>query len=93
MAAMDVVIAGGHGQVALRLARLLTADGHRCRALIRNPDHAADVADAGAEPVVIDLEAVAGVQNFGARETGRADGDECGGEGRDEHATERLRAD
>jgi len=64
MAAMDVVIAGGHGQVALRLARLLTADGHRCRALIRNPDHAADVADAGAEPVVVDLEAVAGVQDL-----------------------------
>jgi uncharacterized protein YbjT (DUF2867 family) len=61
---MDVAIAGGHGQIALRLARLLTADGHRVRALIRNPDHTADVTDAGATPVVLDLEAVGGVQEL-----------------------------
>lgn len=66
MAAMDVVIAGGHGQVALRLARLLTADGNRCRSLIRNPDQTADVAEAGAEPVVLDLEAIAGLQELTA---------------------------
>jgi uncharacterized protein YbjT (DUF2867 family) len=53
---MDVVIAGGHGQIALRLARLLTTRGERVRSLIRNPDHAADVEAAGAEPVVFDLE-------------------------------------
>ena len=53
---MDVTIAGGHGQIALRLARLLTARGDRVRALIRNPDHAADVEAVGAEPVVFDLE-------------------------------------
>ena len=53
---MDVTIAGGHGQIALRLARLLTARGDRVRSLIRNPDHAADVEDTGAEPVVFDLE-------------------------------------
>jgi len=53
---MDVVIAGGHGQIALRLARLLSARGDRVRALIRNPGHAADVEAAGAEPVVFDLE-------------------------------------
>jgi uncharacterized protein YbjT (DUF2867 family) len=58
---MDVAIAGGHGKVALRLARLLCGAGHRVRALIRNPDHAADVEAAGAEPVVLDLEALAGV--------------------------------
>ncbi|HEY8524143.1 MAG TPA: SDR family oxidoreductase [Acidimicrobiales bacterium] len=55
---MDVVIAGGHGKVALRLERLLAADGHRARALIRNQLHAADVVDAGGEPVLCDLEAV-----------------------------------
>ncbi|HLM64470.1 MAG TPA: SDR family oxidoreductase [Acidimicrobiales bacterium] len=54
---MDVAIAGGHGKIALRLERLLAAGGHRARALIRNPDHASDVAAAGAEPVVLDLEA------------------------------------
>jgi len=53
---MDVVIAGGHGQIALRLAPLLHARGDRVRALIRNPDHGADVRAAGAEPVVCDLE-------------------------------------
>jgi uncharacterized protein YbjT (DUF2867 family) len=51
---MRVAIAGGHGQIALRLTRLLTGD--EVRSLIRNPDHAADVRDAGAEPVVCDLE-------------------------------------
>jgi uncharacterized protein YbjT (DUF2867 family) len=55
---MDVAIAGGHGQVALRLARLLTDAGHRVRALVRNPDHAPDVAAAGAEAIVVDLEEV-----------------------------------
>jgi uncharacterized protein YbjT (DUF2867 family) len=54
---MDVVIAGGHGQIALRLERLLSARGDRVRGLIRNPDHAADLRAAGAEPVVVDLEA------------------------------------
>ena len=38
-----IVIAGGHGQIALRLARLLSARGDTVRSLIRNPDHEADV--------------------------------------------------
>jgi nucleoside-diphosphate-sugar epimerase len=54
---MDVVVAGGHGQVALRLERLLAERGDGARGLIRNPDHAADLEAAGAEPVVCDLEA------------------------------------
>jgi uncharacterized protein YbjT (DUF2867 family) len=53
---MDVLIAGGHGQVARRLIRLLAADGNRGRALIRNPDHAADIEADGGEPVLCDLE-------------------------------------
>ena len=57
---MDVVIAGGHGQIALRLARLLAERGDSVRSLIRNPDHADDVSAAGAEPVVFDLEAPEG---------------------------------
>ena len=45
---MDVLIAGGHGQIARRLIRLLARDGHTARGLIRNPDHAADIeADGG----------------------------------------------
>jgi nucleoside-diphosphate-sugar epimerase len=54
---MDVVVAGGHGKIALRLLRLLAEGGDRGRGLIRNPDHAADLEAAGAEPVVCDLEA------------------------------------
>src|SRR3954449_9985847 len=53
---MDVVIAGGHGQIALRLARLLSTRGDRVRSLIRNPDHVSDVEATGAEAVVFDLE-------------------------------------
>lgn len=53
---MRIVIAGGHGKIALRLERLLAGRGDAPVALIRNPDHAADVRAAGAEPVVIDLE-------------------------------------
>jgi uncharacterized protein YbjT (DUF2867 family) len=53
---MDVVIAGGHGQIALCLTRLLHERGDRVRSLIRNPAHAADVEAAGGEPVVCDLE-------------------------------------
>ncbi|NGX09047.1 NAD(P)H-binding protein [Mycobacteroides franklinii] len=51
-----VVIAGGHGQIAAHLIRLLAARGDTAVALIRNPDHAADVRAWGAEPLVLDLE-------------------------------------
>ncbi|MFC4565233.1 NAD(P)H-binding protein [Nocardiopsis mangrovi] len=53
---MRIVIAGGHGKIALRLERLLAERGDSPVGLIRNPDHADDVRAAGAEPVVIDLE-------------------------------------
>src|SRR3954452_4469780 len=53
---MDVVIAGGHGKIALHLERLLADSGHRVRALIRQRDHDSDVREAGAEPVMCDLE-------------------------------------
>jgi uncharacterized protein YbjT (DUF2867 family) len=53
---LDVAIAGGHGKVARRLTRLLAAHGDRVRALIRNPQHAADVESDGAEAVVVDIE-------------------------------------
>jgi uncharacterized protein YbjT (DUF2867 family) len=53
---MLVVIGGGHGNIALRLTRLLLAGGDHVRSLIRKPDHAGDVGDAGGEPVVCDLE-------------------------------------
>jgi uncharacterized protein YbjT (DUF2867 family) len=54
---MLVAIAGGHGQIALHLTRMLNARGDRVRSLIRNPDHSDDVREAGGDPVVCDLEA------------------------------------
>ena len=54
---MDIVIAGAHGKIARRLARLLVARGDSVRGLIRNPDHAEDLRADGSEPVLLDLEA------------------------------------
>lgn len=54
---MRVVIAGGHGKIALLLERLLAERGDQAVGLIRNPAHVADVQKAGAEAVVCDLEA------------------------------------
>jgi uncharacterized protein YbjT (DUF2867 family) len=58
MRRMDVVIAGGHGKIALRLERLLADRGDRPVGLIRDPGHASDVEAAGARPVLADLEAL-----------------------------------
>ncbi len=55
-ATMRIVIAGGHGKIALRLAAKLAERGDRPVALVRNPEHIQDVEAVGAEPVVIDLE-------------------------------------
>jgi uncharacterized protein YbjT (DUF2867 family) len=54
---MRVVIAGGHGKIALLLERLLAGRGDQAVGLIRNPAQAADVQKAGADAVVCDLEA------------------------------------
>jgi uncharacterized protein YbjT (DUF2867 family) len=51
-----IVIAGGHGKIALLLERLLTQRGDTVVGLIRNAAHAEDLVAAGAEPVVVDLE-------------------------------------
>jgi uncharacterized protein YbjT (DUF2867 family) len=53
---MRVVIAGGHGKIALVLERLLSQRGDSVAGFIRNPDHAADLRGAGAEPLIVDLE-------------------------------------
>lgn len=53
---MRVVIAGGHGQVALLLEKVLAERGDSPVGIVRNPDHVADVEAAGAEAVVLDLE-------------------------------------
>ncbi|MFL6121954.1 NAD(P)H-binding protein [Actinophytocola sp.] len=53
---MRVVIAGGHGQIALRLTQLLADRGDTVLGVVRNPDHVADVRAAGGEAIVLDLE-------------------------------------
>jgi uncharacterized protein YbjT (DUF2867 family) len=53
---MDVVVAGGHGKIGMRLLRLLTERGQRARGLIRNPNHATELHNLGAEAVLCDIE-------------------------------------
>ncbi len=53
---MRIVIAGGHGKIALILERLLSQRGDSVAGFIRNPAHAADLRAAGAEALVVDLE-------------------------------------
>jgi uncharacterized protein YbjT (DUF2867 family) len=53
---MRIVIAGGHGQIALRLERLLAARGEEAAGIIRRAEQADDLRAAGAEPIVCDLE-------------------------------------
>jgi nucleoside-diphosphate-sugar epimerase len=53
---MRVVIAGGHGKIALRLTRRLSTRGDTVLGLIRHLEQADDIAAQGGEPVVCDLE-------------------------------------
>jgi uncharacterized protein YbjT (DUF2867 family) len=53
---MRVVIAGGHGKIALILERLLTQRGDSVAGFIRNPDHAADLQAVATQPLIVDLE-------------------------------------
>jgi len=53
---MRIVIAGGHGQIALRLERVLAARGDEVAGIIRKAEQGDDLRAAGAEPVLLDLE-------------------------------------
>ncbi|WP_458245189.1 NAD(P)H-binding protein [Streptomyces sp. MAI_2237] len=53
---MRIVIAGGHGQIALRLERLLAGRGDEVAGIIRRAEQGDDLREAGAEPIVLDLE-------------------------------------
>ncbi|WP_147918412.1 SDR family oxidoreductase [Ruania zhangjianzhongii] len=57
-----IAIIGGHGKIALRLASLLSGRGDEVTAVIRNPDHTADVEATGARPVVADVENLSATQ-------------------------------
>lgn len=51
-----IAIIGGHGKVALLLARILTDGSHTVSSLIRDPQQRADITAAGATPVIADVE-------------------------------------
>jgi uncharacterized protein YbjT (DUF2867 family) len=53
---MDILVVGGHGQVALRLLKILAQRGENARGLIRDRSQAADLEAVGAVPVIGDLE-------------------------------------
>ena len=53
---MRIAIAGGSGQIAILLTRLLVDSGDEVLSLIRDPAKSDDVRDAGGEPVVCNLE-------------------------------------
>lgn len=51
----SILIIGGHGKVALRLAPILVARGDAVTSIIRNPDQSDTVAETGATPHVADV--------------------------------------
>ncbi|MGV9679921.1 NAD(P)H-binding protein [Nocardia sp. NPDC003482] len=53
---MRIVIAGGHGKIALLLAGELSRRGDEVHSLIRKTEQSAEVAATGAKPVLLDLE-------------------------------------
>jgi uncharacterized protein YbjT (DUF2867 family) len=53
---MRVVIAGGHGQIALLLEDRLSRQGDQPVGIVRNPGHVPELERRGAEAVVLDLE-------------------------------------
>ncbi|CAE6457604.1 unnamed protein product [Rhizoctonia solani] len=54
--ALNIVIIGGHGKVALHLARKASAAGHTVISVIRDPSQNEDISATGAEPRVLSLE-------------------------------------
>jgi uncharacterized protein YbjT (DUF2867 family) len=53
---VNVTIVGGHGQVAMRLEKLLAERGDSPRGIVRQTEHADDLEAIGAEPIVLDIE-------------------------------------
>jgi nucleoside-diphosphate-sugar epimerase len=58
VADVNVVIAGGHGKIALRLEKLLAERGDSPRGIVRKTEQAKDLEEIGAEPIVLDIENV-----------------------------------
>ncbi|KAI0085029.1 NADH(P)-binding-domain-containing protein [Irpex rosettiformis] len=72
--AFNVVIVGGHGNVSLRLARLLTArPSTAVTSIIRSQEHTPDIQAAGATPLLLSLEDAPVSQLADAFKTSKAD--------------------
>ncbi len=52
----QVAIIGGHGKIALKLAKYLAERGDKVTSIIRNSAQSDDIAATGAEPLVADVE-------------------------------------
>ncbi|GAB92848.1 SDR family oxidoreductase [Gordonia rhizosphera] len=52
----QVAIVGGHGKIALRLAKILSDRGDAVTSIIRDPAQSDDVRATGAQPLVADVE-------------------------------------
>lgn len=59
---MRIVIAGGHGQIALLTSRILAARGIAVTGLIRHASQSPDLAAVGATPAVLDLESASAAE-------------------------------
>jgi uncharacterized protein YbjT (DUF2867 family) len=55
---VNVVIVGGHGKIAMRLAKILAERGDSPRGIIRKTEQADELEKIGAEPIVLDIENV-----------------------------------
>lgn len=53
---MTITIVGGHGKIAMHLHPILKEKGHEIRGIIRKTEQAGDLREAGAEPVICDIE-------------------------------------
>ena len=53
---MEITIVGGHGSIAMLMHPILKRKGHEVRGIIRKKEQADDLREAGAKPVVCDIE-------------------------------------
>ncbi|PKD42610.1 SDR family oxidoreductase [Rhodohalobacter barkolensis] len=61
---MKIVVAGGHGKIAMLLHPILKEKGHKVTGLIRKEEQVDDLKEAGAESVVVDIEKEDDISEF-----------------------------
>jgi uncharacterized protein YbjT (DUF2867 family) len=53
---MEICIVGGHGKIAMHIHPILVKNGHHVRGIIRKSEQSKALQEAGAEPVICDIE-------------------------------------